>query len=272
MAKLKYTLKNDILFKMLFVKYPDLLKRLVAELLGISYESITEFFITNPEMPPEVMGGKFCRLDINMTVNNQRVNIEIQVNDDGDFPARALYHWARDYSTALPEGKDYSQLPRTIIIGIVYFKIFRCKEFHSEYRALEATRGTQLSDKLNIHFFELPKLPKSISADKGLELWLSLFKAKTEEELSKIEEMGVTVMKEAIGAYRHISATPEFREMERMRTKAGHDEAQALKNAEQRGEKRSDKKWKNVVADKDAVITNKDDEIASLRKQLEKFK
>ncbi|MCL1792534.1 MAG: hypothetical protein FWG34_01555 [Oscillospiraceae bacterium] len=40
MAKLKYTLKNDILFKMLFVKYPDLLKRLIAELLGIIWLSL----------------------------------------------------------------------------------------------------------------------------------------------------------------------------------------------------------------------------------------
>ena len=35
MAKLKYTFKTDTLFKMLFVKYPNLLKQLVSELLGI---------------------------------------------------------------------------------------------------------------------------------------------------------------------------------------------------------------------------------------------
>ena len=59
MTKLKYTFKNDTLFKMLFVKYPDLLKRLVAELLGINYDSIEKFEITNPEMPPEAIGDKF---------------------------------------------------------------------------------------------------------------------------------------------------------------------------------------------------------------------
>ena len=68
MARLEYTFKNDTLFKMLFVQYPDLLKRLVAELLAIRIESIGEFTITNPEMPPEVIGDKFCRLDINMMV------------------------------------------------------------------------------------------------------------------------------------------------------------------------------------------------------------
>ena len=69
MRKLEYTFKTDTLFKMLFVQYPELLKKLVADLLGISVESIGQFVIRNPEMPPENLGDKFCRLDINMTVN-----------------------------------------------------------------------------------------------------------------------------------------------------------------------------------------------------------
>jgi hypothetical protein len=48
MTRLKYTLKTDTLFKLLFTKYPDLLKRLVAALLGIQYESIEQFGISNP--------------------------------------------------------------------------------------------------------------------------------------------------------------------------------------------------------------------------------
>lgn len=35
MNKLQYTFKTDTLFKMLFVQYPELLKKLVAELLAI---------------------------------------------------------------------------------------------------------------------------------------------------------------------------------------------------------------------------------------------
>jgi len=45
MKKLKTTFKTDILFKMLFVKNPDLLQRLVAHLLKIPYDDITEFII-----------------------------------------------------------------------------------------------------------------------------------------------------------------------------------------------------------------------------------
>ena len=41
-------------------------------------------------------------------------------------------------------------------------------------------------------------------------------------------------MIEAISAYRQITVTPEFQEAERLRSKARHDEAQALWNLERK--------------------------------------
>ena len=272
MTKLEYTFKTDTLFKMLFVKYPDLLKRLVSDLLRIRLESIEQFQITNSEMTAENMGDKFCRLDINMKVDGQLVDLEIQVENNGAYPERVMYYWAREYSAALPEGKDYSMLPRTIIISIIDFNLFDCAEYHSEYRALEVTRHTELSDKMSLHFFELLKVPTELDANNMLLLWLSLFKANTEEELAKIESMGVPVMGEAINAYQHVKSTAEFREYERVRSKARHEEAQAIRHAEQVGEKRADARWQTVVADKDAkwqtVVADKDAEIARLRQLL----
>jgi predicted transposase/invertase (TIGR01784 family) len=218
---------------MLFVKYPALLKKLVAVLLKIRVDSIGSFQIRNPEMPPESLGDKFCRLDINMEVDGQRVDLEVQVdNEGGYYPERTLYYWAREYSTALPIAGKYAELPHAVIISIVGFKLFPCAEYHSEYQALEVTRHTPLSDRMVLHYFELTKLPKTVASDNGLELWLSLFRAKTEEELVNIEALGVQEMSEAITAYRHITVTPEFQEAERLRSKARHDEAQALWNAE----------------------------------------
>jgi hypothetical protein len=106
MTKLKYTFKTDMLFKMLFVKYPDLLKKLVAELLEITLDSIEEFDVRNPEIPPDMIGDKSCLLDICMTVNGQRVDLEVQVSNEGNYPERAMFNWAREYSTALPDGGE----------------------------------------------------------------------------------------------------------------------------------------------------------------------
>ena len=261
MTKLEYTFKTDLLFKTLFVQYPNLLKELVSELLGIRIESIGQFIITNPEMPPEIMGDKFCRLDINMTVDGQRVDLEIQVENEGNYPERVLFHWAREYSSALPSGKNYKELPRTIIINIIYFTLFNCSDYHSEFQPIEVTRHEPLTDKMTLHFFEIKKLPKEINPHNKLLLWLALFKAETEEELEKIKSTEEPVMEQAINAYYTITAESEFREKERLWAKARHDEAQALSNAEERGEIREREKWQSVVANKDA-------EIARLRTKL----
>ena len=231
MRKLPYTFKTDTLFKMLFVKHQDLLKKLVAALLGIALESIEQFTVRNPEMPPEVLGDKFCRLDINMTVNNQQIDLEVQISNEGDYPERVMLYWAREFSTALPAGQSYSKLPRTMVISIINFNLFDCTEFHSFFQPLEVTRHTLLSDKMGFHFFELRKLPDDVSEKDDLLLWLSLFKAETEEDLEKIKNMGVPTMEQAINAYYTITASPEFREIERLREKARHDEAQALHHA-----------------------------------------
>ena len=250
MSKLQYTFKTDTLFKMLFVQYPELLKKLVAELLGISLESIERFTIHNPEMPPENLGDKFCRLDINMMVNGQRVDLEVQVNDEGDYPERVLYYWAREFSSALATGQGYAALPRTIVISIMDFDLFDCKEYHSFFQPLETARYTLLSDKMGFHFFELPKLPDDITQENMLLLWLSLFKAETEEELERIKGMEVPVMSQAINAYYTITASSEFREKERLREKARHDEAQALYNARREAKREARREEKFEIARK----------------------
>jgi benzoyl-CoA reductase/2-hydroxyglutaryl-CoA dehydratase subunit BcrC/BadD/HgdB len=92
-------------------------------------------------------------------------------------------------------------------------------------------------------------------------------------------------MNQAIGAYRSITATEEFRTLERMRADARHNEAAALYNAR----REESEKWQKVVekkdaalaarnaaladrdaalADKDAVLADKDAEIARLRNLL----
>jgi len=182
-AKLMYKFTRDTLFKAFFVKYPELLKSLVTQALGIDMGELMEFMITNPNIPSDVIGEKFCELDVKMTVNGETVNLEVQVEDEGDYPERSLYYWAKCYSRALDEGEDYNDLPRTICINIVAFNLFKdTKDVHSEFRALEVTRHTELTDKMSLHYFELKKLPEVTESDAGnvLKLWLALFHAETD--------------------------------------------------------------------------------------------
>jgi len=266
MTRLEYTFKTDTLFKTLFVQYPHLLKHLVATLLAIPLDSIGQFVITNPDIPPDSKGEKFCRLDINMVVNDQRVALEVQVEAEKSYPARVLYYWAREYSSSLPEGGKYRDLPRTVIISIIDFNQFECTHFHSEFCPLEVTRGELLSDKMSLHFFELKKLPAAelLDASNKLLLWLSLFKANTEEELEQIKALEEPVMEQAITAYQKITATDEFKERERLRHYARINEASAIDEAEERERE----KWQGVVAEKDAENERLRLQIAELQAKI----
>ena len=273
MQKLKYTFKTDILFKLLFTKHQHLLKKLVANLLRIPLESITQFGLKSTEATPDILGSKFCVLDIHMIVNKQHVNLEVQVENEGNFTERVMFHWARIYSNALKSGGDYIDLPQVIIVSIVDFKLFNdCKEFHSEFQVLEVTRNIPLTYKQIYHFFELPKLPVKMNKDDLLLTWLALFNANTEEDLKMIENLGVTEINEAITAYRSASVSDELQEIERMRENARLREALVVKNVKKRVEKAERERWKSVVADKDAALADKDATLADKELEIEQLR
>ncbi|MDR1687801.1 MAG: hypothetical protein LBS21_04215 [Clostridiales bacterium] len=60
-------------------------------------------------------------------------------------------------------------------------------------------------------------------------------------------------MEQAISAYRSITATNEFKEAERLRIFARHNEASALGHAWREATRKADEKWQVFVADKDAA-------------------
>jgi hypothetical protein len=72
------------------------------------------------------------------------------------------------------------------------------------------------------------------------------------------------VINEAIEAYRSITASDEFKELERLRSLARHNEASALGHA--RDEERA--KWQGVVREKDAALEEKDALIEELQRKL----
>jgi len=69
-------------------------------------------------------------------------------------------------------------------------------------------------------------------------------------------------MKQTVGAYRAVTASNEFKELERMRSRTRNNEASALGHARREGEKAEREKWLGLVAEKDTEIANKDAEIA----------
>jgi hypothetical protein len=102
-----------------------------------------------------------------------------------------------------------------------------------------------------------------------MQVWLKVLSAETEEDIKDLEQLEVSEVAQAVEAYRKITATEKFKELERVREKARRDEANALSYAAEVATERERAKWQKVVADKDAALADKDAEIAHLRARLE---
>lgn len=235
MARDVVSAKLDIIFKKIFTDNRDMLHEFVADMLEIPSESIKEIVITNPELVPETIDGKFSRLDLNMKIDDKLVNLEIQVRSEDDFRDRTLFYWAKLYTSELKKGEIYGNLKKTITINIVNFNLFECEDYHSEVVTAVKDRDEIFSDKFSIHFFELQKVNKKVDPDNRRELWMHFLNANSEEEFEMLKDTKVPIMERAVNVIYDLSEDTRVRELARMREKALHDEASALANAEKRG-------------------------------------
>ena len=235
MARDVVSAKLDIIFKKIFIENKDMLHSFVASMLDIPIESISEINITNPEIPPESISGKFSRLDLNMKVDDRLVNVEIQVKNEPDYRDRVLFYWAKLYTSELKSGENYSGLKQAISINIINFNMFDGANYHNEVNAVVKQTGEIFSDKLGIHFFELKKVNKTPNPQNRCELWLQFINADSEEEFEMIEQTNIPIMQKAVRVIYDMSEDTRIREAARMREKTLHDEASALYNAKQEG-------------------------------------
>ena len=235
MARDVVSAKLDIIFKKIFTENKDMLTSFISSILDIPIESISEIEITNPELPPETLSGKFSRLDLSMKFDGRLVNVEIQVKNDPDYRDRTLFYWAKLYSSELKSGEDYSELKQTITINIINFNMFEGADYHTEVAAMIKGTNEVFSDKFSIHFFELKKIGKKPDPKNKKELWLQFINAYSEEDFEMINQTDIPIMKKAVKVIYDMSEDTKIREVARLREKALHDEASALKNAKAEG-------------------------------------
>ena len=235
MARDVVSAKLDIIFKKIFTENKDMLTSFISSILDIPIESISEIEITNPELPPETLSGKFSRLDLSMKFDGRLVNVEIQVKNDPDYRDRTLFYWAKLYSSELKSGEDYSELKQTITINIINFNMFEGTDYHTEVAAMIKGTNEVFSDKFSIHFFELKKIGKKPDPKNKKELWLQFINADSEEDFEMINQTDIPIMKKAVKVIYDMSEDTKIREVARLREKALHDEASALKNAKAEG-------------------------------------
>jgi predicted transposase/invertase (TIGR01784 family) len=141
------------------------------------------------------------------------------------------------YTGKLEKGQDYGELRKSIVLAFVNHVMFEDFEdgYHSEYLVLEKTRHKPLSDKLNIHIFELPKFTDTSGEVDYEKLWLTFLKMNSLEAVEMLKNAGTPEIQKAIGELELLNGDEDFREMARMREKAHFDENSRIRGAELRG-------------------------------------
>lgn len=166
----------DVVFKALFVRHQDLLRVFLGDVLDLKFKEEDEIIVLNPELVPNTSDGKLIRLDIRVRTAKCKFNIEMQANKNGFSPERVLYYWSRMYIENIKSGEHYKNLTQTYSINILGFNFLEHPEYHSKYAVLNEARFQKLTDKLSIHFFELPKVPSELIPNDNKRIWMQLIK------------------------------------------------------------------------------------------------
>ena len=208
--------KIDVVFKKLFGDPANehILRAFIADMLGIDKNRITEISFDNVEMIPDFADEKFGKVDVKVTIDHKdKVNIELQAVWFRDYKDRSLFYWSKLYTYGLKKGKPYGTLSKTICINIVGFNVFKCEEYKSHFTLREATRNEEYSDKMQIYFYELNKLPDVTEENKQNPVlqWLRLINAETEDDLNMLENSNIPEIKDAVEVVKFFSGDEQVR-------------------------------------------------------------
>lgn len=186
--------KIDFVFKLIFgdEKNKDVLIAFLSAALKLPKEEFKEIELLNTELLREFKEDKKGILDIRVkTNNNEHIDIEIQILPTEFMAERTLFYWSKMYNNQINPGDTYDKLKKCITINIVDFEIIPIDKIHTVFHILEDETLYKLTDVLEIHFLELPKLSKLDSLkdiDDPVLDWLEFIDAKSKEGMKMLAE------------------------------------------------------------------------------------
>jgi hypothetical protein len=173
------SVRNDYLFKKIFGSEDS--KSAVAHLIhlttGIRKEDVSDLTISDPHLLFRKVRDKRGIVDIHIKLKDgKRINIEMQNHWHPFYPERAIYYWSLLYQDTSRAGEGYNRLSKCIGIHLLNEAFRLSGKLQSTY-AIREEDGTLLSDVLELHFFDLTKLPEETkdllqSEITELERWL----------------------------------------------------------------------------------------------------
>jgi len=153
--------KYDFVFKYIFgnEQHKDLLIALLSDVLGVPEEQFDGIEIINSELLKKFQEDKKGILDVRVkTKIGGQIDVEIQILPTEYMAERTLFYWSKMYTSQINPGETYDRLRKCVTINIVDFECTPLKKLYSCYHLTEDETCDKLTDLIEIHFLEIPKL------------------------------------------------------------------------------------------------------------------
>jgi len=180
-------LKNDYIFRRIFATHPDILRRLLNDLLERrDAQTIEQIEYLPGEQLPVVEGAKLSILDVRCKDQaGTTFVVEMQLIHHPGFVNRVVYNACKAYASQLKEGDWYTKLTDVVAISICDFALWpddrQEKDGLPRVPMLSRWNMTERSSKnhgllqVQYAFLELPKVPPRRPEKPGADLWAWLF-------------------------------------------------------------------------------------------------
>ena len=270
-GSIRYTMTNDYMFNVIF-RHTDILAELLCSLLNLKPEEIISLEIRNPLLPGDTVQEKAFVLDINILLNNNALlNIEMQVNNLGDWADRSLSYLCRSFDQ-LYRGEQYASTKSVLHIGILDFNLFpKNPKFYASYKLMDMENSYIYNDKFELRVLELKHINLATEADKarGLVRWASLFKATTWKEIKMLADGNPTFGKVAQELYRSNGD-----EMTRYACQMREEYEFQMRRIDKRIEdaENANEQLKETIVSLEGENISLKDEISRLQRELEQLK
>ena len=240
-GKIRYRFMNAYLFATVFQKNQEALKDLIAALLRIELKEIVSLEILNPILLGQDIDHKSCIMDILVLLNgNIRVNLEMQVLDEGNWNERGVYYLAENLLD-LKKGEDYKNLKTTVQIGILDFDLWKSGKnpFYQVYELWDTEHDRVFTNKMKLCVLSLRQAEKAEERERqsGLYDWAKALTAETWEELQELSEKNEKI-KEAVETMITLTEEERVRIECMQQEKAERDWINAMNYATEQGKKR----------------------------------
>lgn len=260
--------KVDFVFKRIFgnEKHPNILISFLNAVMK-PIDPIKSVQIRNSDIEKDHIEDKYSRLDIKAVTNKgEYINIDIQIKNEYNMIKRSLYYWSKMFENQIVEGDNYDKLSKTVCINILDFKYLKNDNFHNTYRLKEINTNEELTDTMELHFIEIPKLRKLDDTEEisdMLEAWVFFISSPESEVVEKLE-MSKKEIKEAKSELLRMSVDSKERYMYEKRKESILEKISLIESAEQKGIEKGKKEGENrktIEIAKKLIVNGLDDEL-----------